>query len=170
MTVTLISFAFIFGLIISKVGLPPMVGFLVAGFAYHAAGLQAPTSLDTIANLGVTLLLFTIGLKLKIKDLAAKEIWGSSLLHIVGSTLFFWLILTISKLITGADLLKISALATWVLAFGLSFSSTVFAVKVLEDKGDMNAFYGTVGIGILVMQDIFAVIFLTVSEGKYPSI
>lgn len=170
MTVSLISFAFIFGLLISKVGLPPMVGFLIAGFVYNIAGLEAPSGLETIANLGVTLLLFTIGLKLKIKDLAAKEIWGSSVLHIVGSTLFFWLILTVSKFITGADLFKISALATWVLAFGLSFSSTVFAVKVLEDKGDMNAFYGTVGIGILVMQDVFAVIFLTVSEGKYPSL
>ena len=57
-----------------------------------------------------------------------------------------------------------------ILAFGLSFSSTVFAVKVLEDKGDMSALYGKVAIGILVMQDIFAVIFLAVSEGKYPSI
>ena len=67
-------------------------------------------------------------------------------------------------------LFDLSLVATVVLAFGLSFSSTVFAVKVLEDKGDMSALYGKVAIGILVMQDIFAVIFLAVSEGKYPSI
>lgn len=52
----------------------------------------------------------------------------------------------------------------------LSFSSTVFAVKTLEDKGDMTTFYGKVAIGILVMQDIFAVLFLAISEGHYPSV
>ena len=43
-------------------------------------------------------------------------------------------------------------------------------MKVLEDKGDISALYGKVAIGILIMQDIFAVIYLTVSEGKYPSV
>ena len=46
----------------------------------------------------------------------------------------------------------------------------MYAVKVLEDRDDMRAFYGKVAIGILIMQDIFAVIFLTVSEAKYPSV
>ena len=54
------------------------------------------------------------------------------------------------------------------LSFALSFSSTVFAVKTLQEKGEMNATYGTIAIGILVMQDIFAVIFLTASTGKIP--
>lgn len=64
MTVTLVSFAFFFGMLISRIGLPPMVGFLVAGFAYNFAGFETPDSLQTIADLGVTLLLFSIGLKL----------------------------------------------------------------------------------------------------------
>ncbi len=54
--------------------------------------------------------------------------------------------------------------------FALSFSSTVFAVKALQEKGEMNATYGTLAIGILVMQDIFAVVFLTASTGKIPEI
>lgn len=54
------------------------------------------------------------------------------------------------------------------LGFALSFSSTVFAVKSLQEKGEMNATYGTIAIGILVMQDIFAVLFLTISTGKIP--
>ncbi|MCZ8487380.1 cation:proton antiporter [Vibrio lentus] len=49
-----------------------------------------------------------------------------------------------------------------------SFSSTVFAVKSLQEKREMNATYGTLAIGILVMQDIFAVVFLTASTGKIP--
>ena len=76
----------------------------------------------------------------------------------------------IGKILFDVPLFDLSLTATIILAFGLSFSSTVYAVKVLEDKGDMGAFYGKIAIGILVMQDIFAVVFLAVSEGKYPSI
>ena len=56
-----------------------------------------------------------------------------------------------------------------VIGFALSFSSTVFAVKVLEDRSEMSALYGRIAIGILVMQDIFAVAYLTISTGKIPS-
>ena len=49
-------------------------------------------------------------------------------------------------------------------------SSTVFAVKSLEESGDMGAMHGRVAIGILIMQDIFAVLFLTFSTGKLPSL
>ena len=56
------------------------------------------------------------------------------------------------------------------IGFALSFSSTVFAVKVLEGKGEMGSFYGRIAIGILIMQDIAAVIFLAVSTGKIPSV
>ena len=76
----------------------------------------------------------------------------------------------LGNLLFAFSLFDLSITAIIVLAFGLSFSSTVYAVKVLEDKGDMGAFYGKIAIGILVMQDIFAVVFLAVSEGKYPSI
>ena len=170
MIVTLVSFAFFFGILISRIGLPPMVGFLAAGFAYNFAGLEAPGGLQTVADLGVTLLLFSIGLKLKLKDLATTEVWGTSVLHVIASTVFFACMIFIGQLFFDTPLFQLSFLSILTLAFGLSFSSTVYAVKVLEDKGDMSALYGKVAIGILVMQDIFAVIYLTVSEGKYPSI
>ena len=61
--------------------------------------------------------------------------------------------------------LKITAL----IAFALSFSSTVFAVKVLDEQGEMSSLHGKIAIGILIMQDLFAVIFLTAASGKVPS-
>ena len=170
MLVTLVGFAFLFGILISRMGLPPMVGFLVAGFAYNFAGLEAPTGLQLVADLGVTLLLFSIGLKLKLKDLATSEVWGTSVLHIAASTLFFALAIFAGQALFQIPIFNVSPLAVIAIAFALSFSSTVYAVKVLEDKGDMSALYGKIAIGILVMQDIFAVIFLAVSEGKYPSV
>ena len=107
---------------------------------------------------------------LKLKDLSTLEVWGTSVIHILASMLFFSVIILLGKLLFAVPLFDLSLTATIILAFGLSFSSTVYAVKVLEDKVDMGAFYGKIAIGILVMQDIFAVVFLAVSEGKYPSI
>jgi len=170
MAITLISFAFFFGIALSRVGLPPMVGFLLAGFAYNFMGFEAPDSLQAVADLGVTLLLFTIGLKLKIKDLATAEVWGTSVIHLVCSTVFFTFTILVGQSLFDISVLNLTPVAAIVIAFGLSFSSTVYAVKVLEDKGDMSALYGKIAIGILVMQDIVAVVFLVVATGKIPSI
>ncbi len=92
MLITLVGFAFFFGILLSRLGLPPMVGFLVAGFAYNMTGFDAPEGLQLVADLGVTLLLFTIGLKLDLKGLAKTEIWGTSLAHILVSTVFFFVV------------------------------------------------------------------------------
>jgi predicted Kef-type K+ transport protein len=54
-------------------------------------------------------------------------------------------------------------------AFAASFSSTVFAVKTLEERGESGSLHGRTAIGILIMQDVFAVLFLTFSTGKIPS-
>jgi predicted Kef-type K+ transport protein len=170
MLVTLVGLAFLFGLILKRVGLPPMVGFLLAGFVFNLSGFEAPEGLSMISQLGVTLLLFSIGLKLDFKSLANNEIWGVSFAHIVASTLFYACVLWLGKALMSSAIFDISPVVIILVAFALSFSSTVYAVKVLEDRDDMRAFYGKVAIGILIMQDIFAVIFLTVSEAKYPSV
>ncbi|MBB5022805.1 cation:proton antiporter family protein [Desulfurispira natronophila] len=169
MLVILVSFAFGFGLALTRIGLPPMVGFLLAGFAYNMAGLVPPDGLDFVAGLGITLLLFSIGLKLDVKGLLKPEIWASAAFHMVLSTSFMCGALLLAKYWFNSPLLDISLATLLVLGFALSFSSTVFAVKVLEEKGDMTAFYGKVAIGILIMQDLFAVIFLSASEGTLPS-
>ncbi len=70
-----LSLAFLLGFISRQAGLPPLVGFLVAGFVFHGFGLQADPTIEIVADLGVTLLLFTIGLKLKLKNLARGRAW-----------------------------------------------------------------------------------------------
>ncbi|MEM7224658.1 MAG: cation:proton antiporter family protein [Pseudomonadota bacterium] len=165
-----IAVAFVLGFAARQVKLPPMVGFLVAGFLLQAFGVKAGAVIDTIADLGVTLLLFTIGLKLKLKSLARPEVWGGASVHalvIVGlfGLGFYALSLTGISVFAGLDLAT-----AFLIAFALSFSSTVFAVKVLEEKGELPSLHGRTAIGILIMQDIFAVVFLTISTGKVPSI
>ena len=165
----LISVAFILGYLVRQVGLPPLVGFLAAGFVLNGLGFEGGETLDTIADLGVTLLLFSIGLKLDLKSLAKPEVWAGASIHMATTIVVFGLGvfgLGMAGLPFFADLnLPLAILV----ALALSFSSTVFAVKILEEKGEMEAMHGRVSIGILIMQDIYAVIFLTFSLGKLPS-
>lgn len=55
-------------------------------------------------------------------------------------------------------------------AFALSFSSTVCAVAMLEERGEFRVRHGQIAVGILIVQDIVAVLFLTASTGKLPSL
>lgn len=168
MDIILICSAFVAGFVAQKFNLPPLVGFLLAGFGLNAFGVESNTAIAQLADLGVTLLLFTIGLKLDIKVLLSKEIWAGATLHNLVSTAFFTLALVALQLIGVSAFGDMTLGQLVVLGFALSFSSTVFAIKSLQEKGEMNSVYGTIAIGILVMQDIFAVVFLTASTGKIP--
>lgn len=160
---------FLGGLAAMVLRLPPLVGFLVAGFVLNAMGYEETEVLHTISDLGVILLLFTIGLKLNVRTLLHREVWGAASLHVVASTGLSLALLAVVKF-TGIVLLADSGWRTIaVLAFALSFSSTVFAVKALEERSETRSLYGRTAIGVLVMQDIFAVVFLTVSAGDAPS-
>lgn len=65
--------ALVLGFAAQQIRLPPLVGFLGAGFALHALGVEGGPVLDKFADLGVTLLLFTIGLKLRLRSLLAQK-------------------------------------------------------------------------------------------------
>jgi len=170
MLVILISFAFSFGLLLTRIGLPPMVGFLVAGFVYNMAGLLPPDGLNLVADIGITLLLFSIGLKLDVKGLLKAEIWASATVQMIATTIFMSGVLIAGKYLFDVEFMQMSLQTILILGFALAFSSTVFAVKVLEEKGDLTAFYGRIAIGILIMQDLFAVLFLSISAGKIPTV
>ena len=166
-----ISVAFVFGILAKKINLPPLIGFLFGGFLLNFAGFtEGGITLDVVADVGVMLLLFTIGLKLNLKSLLSKEIWLTTSLHMILSVLLLGsLVFVISwfGIYTATD---ISLKSAMLIGFALSFSSTIFAVKVLEDRGEMSSFHGRVSIGILVMQDVVAVVFLTISKGTIPSL
>lgn len=153
LTVSLwISFAFALGLIVRRLGLPPLVGFLLAGFSLSIMGYQSNAALEQIAHIGVLLLLFSVGLKIRFKSLLRIEILAGSLLHmaIIG-TIFLILLVTVAN---------ISRSAAWIIAIALSFSSTVIAAKILESKRELRAFHGRTAIGILIIQDLIAVAIL----------
>lgn len=164
---TWIAFAFIMGLAVRGIGLPPLIGYLAAGFALAAAGSHLGIGpldsliLDHLAHLGVLLLLFTVGLKLKPSALLRREVIGGGLLHFVLSSLLF---LPVIVLILDPPLQQ-----ALLLAIALSFSSTVLAAKVLEGKRELRAFHGRVAIGVLIIQDLIALLVMSLASGKVPS-
>ena len=154
--------AFVCGFAVYQLKLPPLIGFLLAGFALNLYGYKTTELLNTLANLGVTLLLFSIGLKLKVANLIKPQVWAPASLHIVISSTLF----SAFMLLLGAIALPLFSELTWqsalLVGFAFSFSSTVFAVKVLEERGEMASLHGKISIGILVMIPTDARIFLNI--------
>ena len=153
--------AFVAGLLARQVGLPPLVGFLAAGFGLNAAGFEGDEVLHVLSEIGVVLLLFTVGLKLRLLTLVRTEVWGTALAH-----------MAIVGLVVGASLLQFGQLGTTqilILAAAFAFSSTVVAAKVLEARRELRAFHGRVAIGILIIQDLVAVAVLASAGGHVVS-
>ena len=158
--------AFVFGIAVRQVGLPPLIGFLAAGFFINAFGpgfgMPSDTGpiLEYLAHLGVLMLLFTIGLKLKLKQIGEPHVVGGALLHFVFSVVIYT---PITRLFFTDD---------WMVALlvgiALAFSSTVLAAKMLEAKRELGIFHGRTAIGILIAQDIIALVVLAIFGGKLP--
>ena len=165
----LIVAAFVFGAASSRIGLPPLVGYLIAGFVLNSFGVEGSETLGKISEVGITLLLFTIGLKLKLKNLVKPVVWAGATIHMSITVAIFgfgiWFLC-----MSGMPYFQLLSWKSAILiGFALSFSSTVFAVKVFEEKKEMMSRHAAAAIGILIMQDIVAVVFLAVSAGKLPS-
>ena len=153
--------ALLLGLAAWRVGLPPLVGFLAAGFAFGALGMERSPLLADLAHAGVLLLLFAVGQKLRIKTLLRHEVWGTATAHLLVTGL------------AGAAAIHWVAGLSWglavVMAVALGFSSTVLAAKVLESARELRAVHGRVAIGILIVQDLVAVALLAVVSIETPS-
>lgn len=164
-----IGIAFLLGFLARQLGQPPLLGFLAAGFVLELLGIRPNGTFEHLADIGIQLLLFSVGLKLDLRTVARPQVWATTLVQMTVSTaLFGGLALGLGSLgvpgFQGIDL-RTAAL----LGFVASFASTVFVAKVLEERDDMNALYGLIAIGVLVMEDLAAVIFLAASKGKLPS-
>lgn len=97
------------------------------------------------------------------------EIWAGTLSH-----MFVIIVITTlnSILLAYIGYVHFNGLdwqAAILIGFAVSFSSTVCAIKVLEDRGKMRSKHGQVAIGILVIQDIAAVLSVTFASDNTPS-
>ncbi|MGB5347492.1 MAG: cation:proton antiporter [Woeseia sp.] len=161
MLAILLAGAFALGVLVKQIGLPPLVGFLAAGFAFGAIGVTPTPMLLELSDAGVLLLLFAVGLKLRFKNLVRFEVWGTAMLHLV-----------IMAAAAGVSLHYLGGLdwtVALILGTALGFSSTVLAAKMLEARRELRAYHGRIAIGILVVQDIVAVGLLAATSSHTPS-
>jgi len=164
-----LALAFAAGLGFRQFGYPPLLGYLLAGFLANAAGWGSGDALAPLAEAGILLLLFTIGLKLNPRDLKPRYVWGSAVLHmIIAVPLTTAVIYIVGSLYS--PLSFDHPIAPWTLAFALSFSSTVLAVKLFDERGESSSFYASIAIGILVVQDVLAVVYLVITADYPPSV
>lgn len=160
---------FVAGLLAMLLRLPPLVGFLAAGFVLNGVGVPELPALDFIAEVGVTLLLFSIGLKLDLRQLVRREVLLTAVVHMAAVVALAVAVLRAAGL-TGVSLLAGESWSTLaMLGFALSFSSTVLVVKVLNDRSETQALYGRIAIAILILQDLAAVVFIVVTSDEPPS-
>ena len=100
--------------------LPPLVGFLAAGFVINALHVDHVPQLELIADLGVTLLLFAIGLKLNVRILFQREVWLSTTVHMVLSVVVGYVLLWLAALVGVSMLAGASVKTIALLAFAFA--------------------------------------------------
>ena len=135
---------------------PLLVGYILTGILVGPSFLNllhAHETIELFAKLGITILLFIVGLHLSPRVI--KEVGKVSLVTGIGQVLFTSLVGFGLALMLGID-----RLAALYVAIALTFSSTIIILKLLSDKGDVQSLYGKIAVGFLLVQDIIATLIL----------
>ena len=158
--------ALIFGFIAARLKLPALVGYLLAGIVIGPAtpGFVADAQIASqLAEVGVMLLMFGVGLHFSIDDLLAVRkiaLPGAVVQMVVATAL-------------GAGVAHLwgwSAGAALVFGISLSVASTVVLLKALEGRGDLESANGRIAVGWLVVEDLAMVLVLVLLPALAPSL
>lgn len=137
---------------------PLIIAFIVVGVLVGPAGfgwVRATDQVETLAKIGIAVLLFVVALKLDIgliKTVGPVAVY-TGLGQIVFTSGIGFLI---------ARLLGMAPLAAAYVAVALTFSSTIIIVKLLSDKREIDSLHGRIAVGFLIVQDVFAILALLV--------
>ena len=153
-----LAYALVGGIVAHRVGLPPIVGYLVAGaaigpFTPGFVGNQA--TIGELAELGVVFLMFGVGLHFSLRDL-----WSVRTTAVPGAVVQM-------VVATGAGFLLArswgwSSAASLLLGLAISVASTVVLLRALMDYGALGSTHGRVAVGWLVLEDLATVAILVV--------
>lgn len=137
---------------------PPILAFIVTGIVLGPLGVfgfHNEELMTSLASIGITLLLFMIGLELNYKEL--KSVGRNAFL----AGAFQMIFTSIAGFGVGL-LLGFSQLTSLYIGVALAFSSTILSIKLLSDKRDLKSLYGKITVGILILQDIVAIFILII--------
>ncbi len=137
---------------------PLIVGLLAAGIAVGPELLgivQDPAEIELLAKIGISLLLFVVGLKLDVRLVA--RLGPVALATGLGQVFFTSVVGFLIALALGFE--RMPALY---IAVALTFSSTIIIVKLLTDKRELEDLHGRIALGFLIVQDIVVVLAMIV--------
>ena len=142
------------GVVAIRLRQPVLIAYIVVGIAVGPAGLELVRShdqIDLLAQVGVTVLLFVVGLKLDLTQV--RHIGPVALATGLGQLAFTILFGLALLLALGKGLAE----AIYV-AVALTFSSTIIIVKLLSDKRELDSLHGRIAVGFLIVQDLAVVL------------
>ncbi len=151
--VIILGLAVIVILLFQRFKLPTILGFLATGVITgpHGLGLVPDThSIEILAEIGVILLLFIIGMEFSLKSLALIK----RTVFIGGMTQVLLTIMLVALILWLSDLPLNQAVF---IGFLFSLSSTAIVLKLLQDRGEINSPHGKIVLAILIFQDIIVV-------------
>ena len=140
-------------LVFHRLHLPPIVGFLLTGVIAGPHGLsliEIVRNVEVMAEIGVVLLLFTIGIEFSVKKLSRIR-----RLFLIGGSL--QVLLTVSYVALVAEIFGLSIAKSIFIGFVISLSSTAIVMKLLQDRGEIDSPHGQTSLGILLFQDFIIV-------------
>lgn len=140
---------------------PTILGYLAAGILIGPLGLLRLNNIEVIdafAQVGITLLLFLVGMELRLKDI--REIGKPAALTGIGQIVF-----TSGFGYLIARALGYGSVPALYLAVALTFSSTIIVVKLLAEKQTLDSLYGRIVVGFLLVQDFVALFMLILIAG-----
>lgn len=151
-----LGLAFIFGALANKLRLSPLVGYLVAGICVgpFTPGFVADQALaNQLAELGVMLLMFGVGLHFSLKDLMAVKAIAipGAIGQIAVATLLGWGV---------ASLMGWPVLHGIVFGFSLATASTVVLLRAMEERRLLETLRGKIAVGWLIVEDLACVLAL----------
>lgn len=157
-----ILFAWVLGLAAHFFQQPLILAYLVAGFAIGPYGMEwvkSQDSISIISELGLIFMLFMIGLEIDLKKIIRA---GRVILFAAGGQLIGACVLGAVFFVAIGSSLGAGKFDAVYLTVACALSSTVIIVKVLYEKRELDTLPGRITLGVLVLQDIFAILFLAV--------
>ena len=144
---------------------PAIVGYILAGMILGPSGfgiIEETDAAKTLAELGVLLLLFLIGMELSLR--AFKTVYKIAFLVV-----FIQIVLSVFITSTMGWVMEWTTQQGILLGFVLAVSSTAVTVKVLDDIGELRTQFGRITVGVLIAQDLAVVAMLLIIEALNPN-
>ncbi|MBR1179425.1 cation:proton antiporter [Bradyrhizobium sp. KB893862 SZCCT0404] len=157
-----ILFAWMLGLLAHFSRQPLILAYLIAGFCigpFGAGWVHSQESISVISELGLIFMLFMIGLEIDLKKIVRA---GKVILFAAGGQLLGGCLLGVLFFVGIGLSIGGGHFDAVYLCVACALSSTVIIVKVLYEKRELDTLPGRITLGVLVLQDIFAILFLAV--------